>query len=157
MKISHFNNYMYIFGQMYKNKEEKIKELEEIKANQIDCFWFQVCWITFPEMIVVTGTACVILFFLLPLRDVIKRIDQSEFEGFEYINPLLLSAEESVWRREQLPLSPTFCLSKQPSSPKIKPPEANCGRQGGRPTHRRNVKANKRERFLPGLSDGFTE
>lgn len=33
---------------------------------------------------------------LLPCRDTIKRIDQSEFEGFEYINPLLLSAEESV-------------------------------------------------------------
>ncbi|KAG7239813.1 hypothetical protein INR49_028346 [Caranx melampygus] len=31
-----------------------------------------------------------------PGRDVIKRIDQSEFEGFEYINPLLLSTEESV-------------------------------------------------------------
>uniref|UniRef100_A0A3Q4GFJ8 protein kinase C n=1 Tax=Neolamprologus brichardi TaxID=32507 RepID=A0A3Q4GFJ8_NEOBR len=30
------------------------------------------------------------------LRDVIKRIDQSEFEGFEYINPLLLATEESV-------------------------------------------------------------
>uniref|UniRef100_A0A4W3H0R1 protein kinase C n=1 Tax=Callorhinchus milii TaxID=7868 RepID=A0A4W3H0R1_CALMI len=29
-------------------------------------------------------------------EDVIKRIDQSEFEGFEYINPLLVSSEESV-------------------------------------------------------------
>uniref|UniRef100_A0A6I8PB71 Protein kinase C n=1 Tax=Ornithorhynchus anatinus TaxID=9258 RepID=A0A6I8PB71_ORNAN len=29
-------------------------------------------------------------------EDVIKRIDQSEFEGFEYINPSLLSTEESV-------------------------------------------------------------
>ncbi|XP_006885886.1 PREDICTED: protein kinase C zeta type [Elephantulus edwardii] len=29
-------------------------------------------------------------------EDIIKRIDQSEFEGFEYINPLLLSTEESV-------------------------------------------------------------
>ncbi|MGH0172750.1 UNVERIFIED_CONTAM: hypothetical protein FKN15_075635 [Acipenser sinensis] len=28
--------------------------------------------------------------------DVIKRIDQSEFEGFEYINPMLLSSEETV-------------------------------------------------------------
>jgi hypothetical protein len=36
------------------------------------------------------------LFSLSSPRDVIKRIDQSEFEGFEYINPLLLSAEESV-------------------------------------------------------------
>lgn len=30
-------------------------------------------------------------------RDVVKKIDQSEFEGFEYINPLLMSAEECVW------------------------------------------------------------
>uniref|UniRef100_A0A672HDR9 protein kinase C n=1 Tax=Salarias fasciatus TaxID=181472 RepID=A0A672HDR9_SALFA len=29
-------------------------------------------------------------------RDVVKKIDQSEFEGFEYINPLLMSAEECV-------------------------------------------------------------
>ncbi|XP_023812853.1 protein kinase C zeta type isoform X2 [Oryzias latipes] len=29
-------------------------------------------------------------------EDVIKRIDQSEFEGFEYINPLLLTTEESI-------------------------------------------------------------
>ncbi|XP_060788660.1 protein kinase C zeta type isoform X3 [Neoarius graeffei] len=29
-------------------------------------------------------------------EDVIKRIDQSEFEGFEYINPMLLSTEETV-------------------------------------------------------------
>uniref|UniRef100_A0A8C4Y8M3 protein kinase C n=1 Tax=Gopherus evgoodei TaxID=1825980 RepID=A0A8C4Y8M3_9SAUR len=29
-------------------------------------------------------------------EDVIKRIDQSEFEGFEYISPLLLSTEETV-------------------------------------------------------------
>lgn len=33
-------------------------------------------------------------------RDIIKRIDQSEFEGFEYINPLLLSTEETVWRND---------------------------------------------------------
>ncbi|ETE63794.1 Protein kinase C zeta type [Ophiophagus hannah] len=31
-----------------------------------------------------------------PVQDVIKRIDQSEFEGFEYINPLMLSTEETV-------------------------------------------------------------
>jgi len=35
-------------------------------------------------------------------RDIIKRIDQSEFEGFEYINPLLLSTEETVWRNDIL-------------------------------------------------------
>lgn len=69
--------------------------------------------------------------FCLPLlRDVIKRIDQSEFEGFEYINPLLLSTEESVWRGDQLPHSPTYCLSKLPSQPKKKS-QANIERRGG--------------------------
>uniref|UniRef100_A0A146R973 Protein kinase C n=1 Tax=Fundulus heteroclitus TaxID=8078 RepID=A0A146R973_FUNHE len=29
-------------------------------------------------------------------EDVVRKIDQSEFEGFEYINPLLMSAEECV-------------------------------------------------------------
>uniref|UniRef100_UPI00358F7428 protein kinase C iota type-like isoform X1 n=1 Tax=Myxine glutinosa TaxID=7769 RepID=UPI00358F7428 len=29
-------------------------------------------------------------------EDIVRKIDQSEFEGFEYINPLLMSAEESV-------------------------------------------------------------
>lgn len=32
----------------------------------------------------------------------VKKIDQSEFEGFEYINPLLMSAEECVWGMWQL-------------------------------------------------------
>lgn len=40
----------------------------------------------------------------LVFRDVVRKIDQSEFEGFEYINPLLMSAEECVW--ETLHLSP---------------------------------------------------
>ena len=40
--------------------------------------------------------AMLIVLLVLSPRDVIKRIDQSEFEGFEYINPLLLSMEESV-------------------------------------------------------------
>ena len=30
-------------------------------------------------------------------RTVIERIDQSEFEGFEYVNPLLMSLEDCVW------------------------------------------------------------
>jgi hypothetical protein len=31
-----------------------------------------------------------------PCRTVIERIDQSEFEGFEYVNPLLMSLEDCV-------------------------------------------------------------
>lgn len=30
-------------------------------------------------------------------RRVIDKIDQSEFEGFEYVNPLLMSREDCVW------------------------------------------------------------
>ena len=29
-------------------------------------------------------------------RKILETIDQSEFEGFEYINPLLMSSEERV-------------------------------------------------------------
>lgn len=29
-------------------------------------------------------------------RKILETIDQSEFEGFEYINPLLMSSEECV-------------------------------------------------------------
>lgn len=32
----------------------------------------------------------------LPRRTVIEKIDQSEFEGFEYVNPLLMSLEDCV-------------------------------------------------------------
>lgn len=35
-------------------------------------------------------------------RRVIEKIDQSEFEGFEYVNPLLMSLEDCVWRREEV-------------------------------------------------------
>ena len=29
-------------------------------------------------------------------RDVIRGIDQTEFEGFEYVNPLLMTGQEEV-------------------------------------------------------------
>ena len=31
-------------------------------------------------------------------RRVIEKIDQTEFEGFEYVNPLLMSLEDCVWQ-----------------------------------------------------------
>ena len=31
-----------------------------------------------------------------PVRDVLKEIEQEEFEGFEYVNPLLMSKVEDV-------------------------------------------------------------
>ena len=36
--------------------------------------------------------------FLSPVnnRTVIDKIDQTEFDGFEYVNPLLMSAEDVV-------------------------------------------------------------
>ena len=39
--------------------------------------------------------------FLSPVnnRTVIDKIDQTEFDGFEYVNPLLMSAEDVVWGR----------------------------------------------------------
>ena len=35
------------------------------------------------------------IFFIF--RKVIEKIDQSEFDGFEYVNPLLMSMEDCVW------------------------------------------------------------
>lgn len=37
---------------------------------------------------------------------VIDKIDQSEFEGFEYVNPLLMSLEDCVWHHETCQLHP---------------------------------------------------
>ena len=34
--------------------------------------------------------------FVLCFRRVIEKIDQTEFEGFEYVNPLLMSLEDCV-------------------------------------------------------------
>jgi len=35
-------------------------------------------------------------YFSSRFRSVIEKIDQTEFDGFEYVNPLLMSAEEVV-------------------------------------------------------------
>ena len=34
-------------------------------------------------------------------RKLLETIDQSEFEGFEYVNPLLMSSEECVWKQKR--------------------------------------------------------
>lgn len=47
------------------------------------------------------------LIYFSPNSDIVRKIDQSEFEGFEYINPLLMSAEECVWSSFH---SYAFCL-----------------------------------------------
>lgn len=53
------------------------------------------------ELIVFSGFSELNFSFAL-CSDVVKKIDQSEFEGFEYINPLLMSAEECVWGTRHL-------------------------------------------------------
>ena len=35
-------------------------------------------------------------FLFISFRSIIERIDQTEFDGFEYVNPLLMSAEDKV-------------------------------------------------------------
>lgn len=37
---------------------------------------------------------------------IIEQIDQSEFEGFEYVNPLLMSLEDCVWHNVNCALHP---------------------------------------------------
>jgi hypothetical protein len=36
------------------------------------------------------------IYDVILFRSVIEKIDQTEFDGFEYVNPLLMSAEEVV-------------------------------------------------------------
>lgn len=80
---------------LYKCLEKKSKAANQAKVAH--CSIFYLFWVNWPFPHSLSP-----LFSLSSPRDVIKRIDQSEFEGFEYINPLLLSAEESVWGRRDL-------------------------------------------------------
>lgn len=41
---------------------------------------------------VISNNVCVFFFN----RRIIEKIDQTEFEGFEYVNPLLMSLEDCV-------------------------------------------------------------
>lgn len=46
---------------------------------------------------------------LTPDEDrIIDQIDQSEFEGFEYVNPLLMTFDDCVWHTSNCQYHPNF-------------------------------------------------
>ena len=55
---------------------------------------FKYCQMQF--LVVTFLLTSLIHIFSLHGRKMLETIDQSEFEGFEYINPLLMSSEECV-------------------------------------------------------------
>lgn len=68
------------------------------------CFiYYRKRVVTSPVVIFMISIMVVVYFiFIFPIfhRRVIEKIDQSEFEGFEYVNPLLMSQEDNVWHEE---------------------------------------------------------
>lgn len=48
---------------------------------------------------------------LTPDEDrIIEKIDQSEFEGFEYVNPLLMTFDDCVWHNSNCQYHPNYSM-----------------------------------------------
>lgn len=49
--------------------------------------------------------------YLTPDDDrIIEKIDQSEFEGFEYVNPLLMTFDDCVWHNSNCQFHPNYSM-----------------------------------------------